>query len=245
MRTDDLQSKHGRRHFLRFLTGGLTLALPGWALARNGLWMPDEELPITPTQIEGPFYPQPSIDQQLFNDTDLVQRAAGHEFAKGEQIIVNGVVKNRKGQPLPGSVVEIWQACATGRYHHPRDENNPALLDNNFQFWGRAITGEDGSYSFKSIIPGMYTGRTARHIHFRIDSPGLKRLTTQCYFSDFGEDNARDGLYRSLQPNERKLVTVELDSAEAAKLNTDAATQGQTIEQDRTPRSGKFDIVLG
>ncbi len=217
-----------RRRFLQLLTGGISFAVPGWALAGNGLWRPDEDLPLTPAQTEGPFYPVPSIDQQLFNDTDLIQRIAGHEFAKGDRIVVRGTVKNCQGKPLANAVVEIWQACASGRYHHDRDANNRALLDNNFQFWGRAITGDDGTYSFKTIIPGKYPGRTARHIHFRIDAPERKRLITQCYFSDFGEDNARDGLYRSLQPKERELVTIQLD-------RPDTADQ---------PRSGSFQIVL-
>jgi protocatechuate 3,4-dioxygenase beta subunit len=201
----------GRRHFIQALSGGLACTIPGWSMAANGLLMPTDDLPLTPAQTEGPFYPETAIEQQLFNDTDLSQKMAGHEFAKGQLVVVNGVVTDQRGKPLAGSIVEVWQACATGRYHHSRDESNPLLLDNNFQFWGRAITGEDGKYSFKTIIPGMYPGRTARHIHYRVDSPQQKRLVTQCYFSEFGNDNAKDGIYRQLDAKQREQVTVQLE----------------------------------
>lgn len=231
MSSNDHQLSHvGRRRFLQFLGAGATLAFPGWVLGENSLWMPDE-LAVTPTQTEGPFYPETSIEKQLFSDTDLSQKLGSHEFAKGQQTIINGTVRDQKGRPLNGAVVEIWQACATGRYNHSRDNKNPSLLDNNFQFWGRAITGQDGAYSFTTILPGKYPGRTGRHIHYRIDAAGFKRLSTQCYFSDFGEDNLKDGIYSRLTLAEQKLVTVELDKPKA-----------NDGKPDRW--SGSFDLVL-
>jgi protocatechuate 3,4-dioxygenase beta subunit len=231
MRTNDHQLSHvGRRRFLQFLGAGTTLAFPGWVLGKNSLWMP-EELPLTPTQTEGPFYPETSIEKQLFSDTDLSRKLGTHELAKGQQATITGVVKDRSGRPLQGSVVEIWQACASGRYNHSRDDKNPSLLDNNFQFWGRAITAEDGNYSFTTIVPGKYPGRTGRHIHYRVDADGFQRLSTQCYFSDFGEDNVRDGIYKQLTPKERELVTVEFDKPKA--------TVGK-----QSVWSGNFDVVL-
>ncbi|MFT5303153.1 MAG: hypothetical protein ACI814_003972, partial [Mariniblastus sp.] len=49
-----------RRSVLKVLGVGATLALPGWALGENSLWAP-EELPVTPQQTEGPFYPAKTI----------------------------------------------------------------------------------------------------------------------------------------------------------------------------------------
>jgi protocatechuate 3,4-dioxygenase, beta subunit len=225
---DPLASVAGRRRFLQLITCGAALVAPGWLRSANGLWMPQDPLPPTPAQGEGPFYPEKAIEQQLFNDTNLVQKMPGHELAKGQPVVVSGVVQNRGGKPFSGAIVEIWQACAAGRYNHSGDRNESALLDNNFQFWGRAVAGEDGRYAFKTILPGLYPGRMARHIHFRVDTPDGQRLTTQCYFSEFGEDNARDGLYRRLDAKERSLVTVELDKP---------ADQSQ-------PWTGAFPIVI-
>lgn len=221
----------GRRRFLQTLAAGTTLALPGWVLGKNMLWVP-QELPLTPMQTEGPFYPETTIEQQLHNDTDLTRKLDNHELAKGRIVVVSGIIQDRGGRPLRGAVVEAWQACASGRYNHSRDSENPSLLDNNFQFWGRVVTGEDGRYAFKSIIPGKYPGRNGRHIHFRVDADGFKRLSTQCYFDEYGEDNARDGIYMSLTREERGLVTVELDKPKAA--------EGKKPK----PWNGTFDMVL-
>ncbi len=218
-----------RRLFLQTLAAGSTLTLPGWVLGKNALWVP-EELPLTPVQTEGPFYPQPTIAQQLHHDNDLTRKLANHELAKGQLMAVSGVIRNQAGKPLAGASVEAWQACASGRYNHSSDKESTRLLDNNFQFWGRVITGTDGRYAFKSIIPGKYPGRTARHIHFRIDCDGYQRLSTQCYFDEFGEDNALDGIYRSLTPKERKLVTIEVNKPSDKK--------------SAQPWDGSFDMVL-
>ena len=219
-----------RRNVLKVLAAGATLALPGWS-KQNLLFLPDE-LPVTPQQTEGPFYPKPTIEQQLFNDTDLRRKLDNHAFARGQDCQINGTILDRKGKPVRNSVVEIWQACASGRYNHSRDNENQALLDNNFQFWGRAITGEDGKYSFKTIIPGKYPGRTARHIHYRVQAQGFKRCSTQCYFSEYGDDNRRDGIYSSLDRKGREQLTVELDKSAAGK------------DKSRSLWSGKFDLVL-
>ena len=116
----------------------------------------------TPPETEGPFYPETSIEKQLFNDTDLIRKMGDHEAAKGQPTRVFGKVQDQSGRPIKGAIVEVWQACASGRYNHARDNNNPSLLDNNFQFWGRSITAGDGKYSFKTIIPGKYPGRNGR-----------------------------------------------------------------------------------
>lgn len=227
-----------RRNVLKVLGAGATLTLPGWALAKNSLWVP-EDLPLTPQQTEGPFYPAPTIEQQLYNDTDLSRKLGDHEVAKGQQAIVEGVIQDRKGKPLVNAIVEVWQACASGRYHHSRDDRNPGLLDNNFQFWGRVLTGENGRYSFSTIIPGKYPGRTARHIHYRVDTDGFKRCTTQCYFSDYGDDNLKDGIYTSLNREERQLVTVEFD-----KPTSSRDTTGKNKAPAVQPWKGQFDVVL-
>lgn len=248
------------------------MMIPGWALAKNELWMPEDDLPLTPQQVEGPFYPETTIEQQLYNDTDLRQKLGNHEFAKGQSVVVEGAIKNQKGEPVNEAIVEVWQACSTGRYNHSRDDKNPSLLDNNFQFWGRVITGQDGRYQFLTIVPGKYPGRTARHIHFRIDANGYRRSTTQCYFSEFGEDNLRDGLYRRLDRKGRDLVTVELDkpsdannddassnsnqakSKKANAANEQARTADKSEPRQKTAKSkkttieqpwrGTFDIVI-
>ena len=84
--------------------------------------------------------------------------------------------------------MEFWQANAGGRYRHKKDQYF-APLDPNFGGCGRTITGEDGSYSFRTIKPGPYPWPNGindwrpSHIHFSIFGHGfVQRLITQMYF---------------------------------------------------------------
>ena len=128
-------------------------------------------------------------------------------------------------------MVEIWQACASGRYDHPRD-SNPASLDPNFQYWGRALTDAAGAYRFKSVKPGAYPfapdWTRPPHVHFRVAAPGFPLLITQMYFE--GEDlNARDRILQGLSLSQRRLVTAAFDP----------------VRGDRDRLAGRFDVVIG
>lgn len=133
-------------------------------------------------QGEGPFYPEGDLDR----DSDLTFLVPGGAVAKGERIFVSGVVTDQNCEPIRDALVEVWQACISGKYNHSGDTNNLAL-DPNFQYWGRARTDADGKYVFKTIIPGHYPigGGVYRppHIHFKVHAAGFQSLTTQMYFN--------------------------------------------------------------
>jgi protocatechuate 3,4-dioxygenase beta subunit len=89
---------------------------------------------------------------------------------------------------VSGALLEFWQANAGGRYRHKK-EGYIAPLDPNFGGCGRTITGEDGSYAFRTIQPGPYPWPNGpndwrpAHIHFSIFGHGFaQRLITQMYF---------------------------------------------------------------
>lgn len=136
----------------------------------------------TPGQTEGPFFP---AADQADKDVDLTQVAGRGARADGEVVRVGGVVRDLEGVALSGVFIDVWQACASGRYNHPRDPN-PAKVDPNFQYWARLLTDNEGRFQFKTIIPGAYPASRGwdrpPHIHFRVDAFGLPRLTTQMYF---------------------------------------------------------------
>ena len=108
--------------------------------------------------------------------------------AQGERIIVRGRITDEDGRAVPNTMVEIWQANAAGRYHHPGDQHD-APLDPNFHGGGRVFTDGEGWYEFQSIKPGAYPWRNHKnawrpnHIHFSYFGPGFAtRLITQMYF---------------------------------------------------------------
>ncbi|RYE84079.1 MAG: protocatechuate 3,4-dioxygenase subunit beta, partial [Hyphomicrobiales bacterium] len=79
-------------------------------------------------------------------DNDLIRNYSqdGTE-AIGQRLIVHGRVLDENARPVPGTLVEFWQANAGGRYRHKK-EGYLASLDPNFGGCGRAITDENGYY---------------------------------------------------------------------------------------------------
>ena len=122
-------------------------------------------------------------------DADLIHNfARPGESAIGERIIVYGRVLDERGVGVSGALLEFWQANAGGRYRHKKD-GYLAPLDPNFGGCGRTITGEDGSYAFRTVKPGPYPWPNGpndwrpSHIHFSVFGYGFaQRLITQMYF---------------------------------------------------------------
>ena len=138
------------------------------------------------SEITGPAFGH-DILGELDNDLTLNYAQPG-QSAIGERIIVYGHLLDESARPVPGALVEFWQANAGGRYRHVKD-GYTAPLDPNFGGCGRTITAKDGSYSFRTIKPGPYPWPNGAndwrpaHIHFSVFGHGFaQRLITQMYF---------------------------------------------------------------
>src|SRR3712207_3361435 len=81
------------------------------------------DLPQRLTEVTGPVLGE---DRLTGADADLTLRNGGE--AVGQRILVHGRVLDSDGRPVPGALVEVWQANAAGRYRHVVD-NWPAPLE--------------------------------------------------------------------------------------------------------------------
>jgi protocatechuate 3,4-dioxygenase beta subunit len=140
-------------------------------------------LPHRLTEVTGPLLGPERVTP---GDADLTAQHAGEPL--GERIIVTGRLLDGTGRPVPGTLIEVWQANASGRYAHGVD-NHPAPLDPNFSGAGRCITDSEGRYRFVTIKPGAYPWRNhpnawrPAHIHFSMLGRAFpQRLVTQMYF---------------------------------------------------------------
>jgi len=142
--------------------------------------------PSTLSELTGPVFGRDLIGER---DDDLLTNYArpGHT-AIGERIIVHGRILDENGRGVPDALIEIWQANAGGRYRHKKD-GYLAALDPDFGGCGRTMSGEDGSYAFRSVKPGPYPWPNRAndwrpaHIHLSIFGQGFgQRLITQMYF---------------------------------------------------------------
>jgi len=162
-----------------------------------------ESYPKTPADYEGPFYP---VTKQQDIDNDLVHVKGQTGIAQGNILNLSGVVINTRGEAQENVTIEIWQTDPQGRYKHPGD-STPGERDPNFQYWGAATTAADGTFFFKTIIPGAYQPRPA-HIHYKVLKAGKVVLTSQMYFMN----PAQDTKHFSMSP-QLELQTVDLKPA--------------------------------
>ena len=205
-----------RRNVLR---AAASLALAGVVGVPRGSAAADAAFPATPANALGPFYP---ARKPADSDADLTQVAGHAGRATGTILYVTGRVLDTRGMPLAGTELELWQANAFGRYHHPSDTGASGPLDPAFQGYGRLAADAEGRYRIKTIKPPPYSGRTP-HIHFIVANGGT-RLTTQMFFE--GEaGNERDGLYRYLSRDDRRASTGRfVERAPAMEPDAIAAT---------------------
>ena len=144
---------------------------------------PPIRLEQTLTEITGPVF------ADGWAGPDAADLTRGHAGAPlGERIIVAGRVLDEDARPVPGTLVELWQCNAAGRYRHPVDQHD-APLDPNFDGVGQIVTNERGEFRFLTIKPGAYPWRNTAnswrpaHIHFGVFGPAFAtRLITQMYF---------------------------------------------------------------
>ncbi|MDB5389536.1 MAG: intradiol ring-cleavage dioxygenase [Planctomycetaceae bacterium] len=203
--------------------------LGGIAASTSALYVPGvfaEELTRTPSQTEGPFYPD---KLPLDTDNDLLIVNETITPAIGEITHLGGKILDARGNPIRNAVVEIWQVDHNGAYLHTRSGNREKR-DSNFQGFGRFLTGKSGEYYFRTIKPVPYPGRTP-HIHFAVKVPHTQDpFTTQCYI--LGEPgNERDMVLKSIKDAKAKAsLIVEFAPVKESKIGELAAN---------------FNIVLG
>ena len=141
------------------------------------------KLDHTLTEVTGPTF----TDGWTGPDkVDLTKQHKGEPL--GSRMILAGRVLDEDGRPVAGTLVELWQANAAGRYLHPVDQHD-APLDPNFTGAGHVVTNDKGEYRFVTIIPGAYPWRNtynawrAQHIHFSVFGPAAAtRIITQMFF---------------------------------------------------------------
>src|SRR5829696_2779865 len=174
-------------------------------------------LPARLTELTGPVLGEGRGGER---DHDLTVQHAGEPL--GERIVVTGRVLDGDGRPLPGSLVEVWQANAGGRYRHDGDRH-PAPLDPNFSGAGRCLTDAEGRYRFVTVKPGAYPWKNHHnawrpaHIHFSLFGPAFRsRLITQMYFP--GDPLLEhDPIYQSVRDpksRQRMISTFDLETTE-------------------------------
>ncbi|QIY99778.2 intradiol ring-cleavage dioxygenase [Streptomyces sp. S1D4-11] len=159
---------------------------------------------VTESTVLGPFHLTGSPIRALGANIDLVGR--------GEPCVVGGRVLGKGGTPLPGAVLDVWQADSEGYY----DVQQPDVQPNGN---GRGLFTADaeGRFWFRTCVPSPYPiptdgpvgellRATARHpyrpahIHFIASAEGHAPVTTHIFVagSDYLDSDAVFAVKKSL-----------------------------------------------
>ncbi|MFJ5727146.1 intradiol ring-cleavage dioxygenase [Streptomyces paradoxus] len=164
----------------------------------------DRAAGATESTVLGPFHMTDSPVRALGDDIDLV--------GGGERCVVSGRVRSADGTPLPGAVVDVWQADDKGYYDVQQPGVQPAGN-------GRGLFTADaeGRFWFRTCVPAAYpiptdgpvgvllraTGRhpyRPAHIHFIAEAEGHTPVTTHIFVAggDYLDSDAVFAVKQSL-----------------------------------------------
>jgi protocatechuate 3,4-dioxygenase beta subunit len=86
----------------------------------------------------------------------------------GTPIVISGHVYEGfdSSKPVVNAKIEIWHADAAGNYHPNNNGDVSDYTPADIALRGFITTDAAGAWSFTTVYPGEYNGRT-RHIHFK------------------------------------------------------------------------------
>jgi hydroxyquinol 1,2-dioxygenase len=151
----------------------------------------------------GPFYLENAPRKSLGADL------AGPR--EGVSVLCHGLVRDTLGHPLPGAVVDTWQADGSGTY--PIQEEGQDKWD----LRGIFETDEKGRYYYTTVLPKPYTvpydgpvgellragnrhAWRAAHLHYMIRAEGMRAIVTELFFAntEYIDNDAVFGVRKSL-----------------------------------------------
>ncbi len=110
-------------------------------------------------------------------------------------VLVEGVIQDPDGNPIPGATLDIWQTAPNGLYSSQDPDQDT------YSFHGLQTVGADGRYAFTTVKPVDYTvpsdgpvgdilracGRhpwRPSHLHFIAEAKGFRPLVTEVFPED-------------------------------------------------------------
>jgi hydroxyquinol 1,2-dioxygenase len=180
----------------------------------------------TESTVLGPFHMVTSPPRALGDTIDLV--------GTGPQCVLEGRVLSADGSPLPGAVLDVWQANDQGFYDVQQPDVQPPGNGR-----GLFAADQDGAYWFRTVVPTYYPIPTdgpvgtllkatkrhpyrPAHVHFKVTAPGHRPLTTHIFVAGS--------------------PYIESDAVFAVKKSL--ITEFTPAEDPEQPARAQFDIVL-
>ncbi len=131
----------------------------------------------------------------------------------GASVLVHGKVTDTLHNPLPGAIVDTWQADGSGTY--PIQEQ--AQGQDKYDLRGKFTCDDRGRYYYTTVLPKPYTvpydgpvgellragdrhAWRAAHLHYIVSAPRMRAITTEVFFdgTEYLDNDAVFGVRRSL-----------------------------------------------
>lgn len=181
----------------------------------------------------GPFY----LD-------DAPVKALGADLAEGREgvsVLVEGVIRDTLGNPLPGATIDTWQADSSGTYPIQEQEHGQDKYD----LRAKITADEQGRYYYTTVLPKPYTvpydgpvgellragnrhAWRAAHLHYIVRYPGMRSITTEVFFenTEYLDNDAvfgvRNSLIAKLEPVKKaSVIDLPLERRPDAKVHFD------------------------
>jgi protocatechuate 3,4-dioxygenase alpha subunit len=171
----------------------------------------------TPSQTVGPFF---RLGLDPLTAADLVMPGT-----VGRLLVIEGVVYDGDGVPVPDALIETWQADEAGRY-----DASPST-----RWFGRIATDDAGRFRLRTVMPGRAPapGGTSQapHIVVAIFMRGLlKHLVTRIYFADHPA-NADDPVLLLVDASRRPTLVANplADAPEVYRWDVHLQGPGETV----------------
>ena len=132
---------------------------------------PTRGLDLTPDCHDGDNHTSAQTEGPYFKPNSPLKQNLAADAPRGEKMTIGGLVLNTACRPLPQTIVQIWHADETGAYDTA-----------GYRLRGYQFTDRGGRWSFSTIVPGAYAGRT-RHYHVKVQKPSGRILTTPVVLS--------------------------------------------------------------
>jgi protocatechuate 3,4-dioxygenase beta subunit len=155
----------------QILAGGASAAF-GLVLAADDGFS-QQALAPTPACHDGDLPTRPEIEGPFFKPASPLRADLREPGIKGRPAELSGFVLTRSCRPVAGALIELWHTDDAGEYDNK-----------GFRLRAHLFTDPKGHYAFRTIVPGLYPGRT-RHFHIKVQAAAESPvLTTQLYFPD-------------------------------------------------------------
>ncbi len=183
------------------------------------------------SQTVGPYFAF-CLTPEPWGRTGIASNRLCRPDTPGEHIVIQGRVIDGAGAGVDNALVELWQANAAGRYRHPADDRADIPLDDGFTGFGRAMTDDNGAFSFDTVKPGRVPGQGNRtqapHVGLIVQARGMmSHAFTRFYFADEAEANAGDAVLALVEEARRPtLIAAREETSGGPVYRLDIVLQG-------------------